>query len=334
MKKVFWTVFIGMIVYALAVIAFRSQPEARAQALPNTQYVVATVTPSPRPTQTPIPSATIDYQSTAAVAQSTAMEAVRVNAQITAAYERRIQEQMIVTAQYEQRVQEIYSWTATAALTSVPLTSTQQAALNTQIPMRATLAAAYMTSTYIAPTQEAVMQEAINYRKYGGIDYFARWFMYGVLGVFMLALVAWFVRNPVLPKPAQSQPTEYTVINRKREPSAGNGYQMTRFVVPCTSDQLTELAKGIADGSKSWAINQWEGAGKPFTRDGILRVRAWARENKFALETANGELVTTEAGTDFLIDWLDSQQLPDNYAFEAENAPTPNAVVSEGLSSL
>lgn len=328
MKKIIFTVMVIVSVYIVALVMRGEPRKATAQVLPpHTEYPTSTVTP--KPTRTEIPTATIDYEQTAIVAQATADEARRINAGATAEHESVLLAQSQLTAQSESNaltmLQLTAQWegiTATAALTSIPMTATQQAINNTQVPAAQTLQAAQLKATIQAPTQYVAMQQAINYQRYGGIDYFARWAMYVVIAVFTLALVAWFMRNPVLPKPAQSHPTEYTVINRKREPSAGNGYQMTRFVVPCSPEQLTELAKGIADGSKSWAINQWEGSGTSLTRDTILRVRAWARDNKFVLATANDELVTTDAGTDFLIDWLDSQHLPDNYAFEAETQET------------
>ncbi len=329
MKKIFWTIVVIVAVYTIGLWMTRSESKPQSQA-----FVAATERPStstPRLTRTPVPSATIGYQETAIVAQATADEARRVNAVVTAAFEQRAQEQLQMTAQFEQRVQEIYSWTATAALVSVPLTATQQAALNTQIPMRSTLESAYLTATHGAPTQEAAMQQAIYFRKYGALDYFARWFFVIAIGAFLLGLLAWILRNPVLPKqveePEEVEPVcvadatgrEETVVMLKR-PGTGGDFSKQRFVIPCTSDQLTELCNGIVNGGRSFAINQWEGKDTLFTRDTILRVRGWFEMNAFAVHSPDNQLTATPEGEDFMYSWLESHRLPDNYYFEAEDS--------------
>jgi len=52
------------------------------------------------------------------------------------------------------------------------------------------------------------------------------------------------------------------------------GANSTRHAIPCTPEQLSELAENIRQGKKTLAINQWEGFGTLFTRPVILRVRA------------------------------------------------------------
>ena len=320
MKKLVWLAVAILIAYLVVLQMANGDTPAQAMNVPSRAPVTATA----RPTETPVPTATIDYQVTAIVAQATSDEARRINAQATADHEMILLGQSQLTAQAEANalvmLQLTAQWegvTATAAYTSIPLTATQQAALNTQIPARQMLEAGQLTATRSAPTQIMAMQRAINYKKYGAADYFARWAIWGVVAIFLLSIVAWVLRNPVLPKPdaVQSQPAEYTVVSRKRESDRGD-YQMTRLVVPCSSDQLTELAKAITGNAKTWAINQWEGKDTLFTRDVILRVRAWARDNKFAIANTEDELTTTDDGTDFLLDWLDSRELPDGYYFE------------------
>ena len=169
MKKL---LFFGSILFiAVVVVRFVAQMPAsryrgvQAQATTNnTQYPTATRTA--QPTETVIPSATIDYQMTAVLAQQTAMEAVRINAQITAEFEQRILEQSQLTAGYEQRVHEIYAWTQQAALTVIPLTATQQAIINTQIPAQQAFIISQMSATANAPTQIVAMENAKNYVKF------------------------------------------------------------------------------------------------------------------------------------------------------------------------
>ena len=285
----------------------------------------ATVTP--RPTQTPVPSATIGFEQTAIVAQSTADEARRVNAMVTAEFEQRVLAQLQVTAEHERMVFEVYSWTVTAALTSIPLTATQQAAINTQVPVLQTIDAAKLTATNAAPAQVVAMERARNYAAYGKIDYFVRWGMWLAIGVFVLSIAAWVLRNPVLPKPSPVQSAEpATVVMVKRDHGQG-GFGLQRMVVPCTPDQLTEFAECITQGSKTLAINQWEGKDTLWTRPVIHEMRGWLQLNKFAVSTGDGQLATTDDGLSFLYGWLDTQQLPTEYAFDEETQPTANGDV-------
>jgi len=188
---------------------------------------MATIAIADTPTATIIPSATIDYQVTAIIAQQTADEARRVNALVTAQFEQRALEQLQMTAQAEQRSQEIYGWTVTAALTSIPLTATQQAALNTQIPHEQMLLAAELTSTKEAPTQMIAMIDAQNHAIFGRADYIARTFAMIAFGVFCIGLIVFLVRLPTTPtaqafddeQPVAAQ-TE-TVVQMKRD--LGNG---------------------------------------------------------------------------------------------------------------
>lgn len=282
-----------------------------------TQYPTGT----PIPTNTFIPSATIGYESTLQVAQSTADEARRINAVVTSEYEQRLLEQVQLTAAYEQRVQEIYSWTVTAALTSVPLTQTQQAVMNTQIPMQNNLAFAQLTATAQAPTQMAALiqaQESVRYVKFNNImDIIGRFLLMGFMG----SLIYFVFKFPVQPKPEVPNPGE-TVVMLKRDRGQGS-FTMVRNTIPCSPDQLTELAQKIIEGKKTLAINQWEGAGTLFTRPVILAMRAWMRENGFAVATEENQLVPTVEGLDFFLGWLASQKLPSEFEFgETENVHT------------
>ncbi len=325
MKKILWTVVVIVAVYAIGLWMTRSESKPQSQAL-----VAATKhpsTPTPRlpaqagPTRTPVPSATIGYQETAIVAQATADEARRVNAVVTAAFEQRVQEQLQMTAQHEQRVQEIYSWTATAALTSVPLTATQQAALNTQIPMKSTLESAYLTATHSAPTQEAAMQQAIYYKKYGAVDYFARWFFVVVIGAFLLGLLAWILRNPVLREPATQ--AEETVIWLKNEKD--KGASSTRYAVPCSPEQLTELSELVVNGEKTFGINRLENGSRTLRRSVLYQVREFLTLNEFAVDAGAGQIALNEAGAQFLTAWFDEHELPNGYNFDGEQAEEAEA---------
>ncbi len=323
MNKIFWTVVVIVAVYLLGLWMTRSTPPAQALDVPTRQPVTSTppacraAAQAWRPTETPIPTATTGYQETAIVAQATADEARRVNVMVTAAFEQRALARLQMTAQFEQRVQEIYSWTATAAATSVPLTATQQAALNTQIPMRSTLESAYLTATHQAPTQEVAMQQAIYFRKYGAVDYFARWFFVVVIGGFLLGLLAWILRNPVLPKPALKEQPEGTVIWLKNEKD--KGASSTRYAVPCSPEQLTELSELVVNGEKTFGINRLENNSRTLRRSVLYQVREFLTLNEFAVDAGAGQIALNEAGAEFLTAWFDEHQLPGGYSFaEAE----------------
>lgn len=292
----------------------------------NTEYPTATRTP--QPTATIILSATIDYQQTAIIAQSTADEARRINAMATVEYVALLNQQIAFTAEVERQNFEIISWTQTAALTSIPLTATQQAIINTQIPQQQQIIAAQLTATKGAPTQMIAMVNAQNYAKYADANQVAGIVGKWSIGVFVIGVLIFLFRLPMTTKletPQKKESQLETVVWVKN--TKDNGAQSTRLVVPCTPGQLTELATNITQGTKTLGINQWEGAGTLFTRDVILRVRAWIRDNQFALTTDGGQLAPTDELFDFLCGWLETSQLPTEYQFaphSPDNGTSPN----------
>src|SRR3990172_4530546 len=195
MKKVFGFLVIVFFVYA-GIVILRALPaklatnvQAPAIAATNTQYV----TPTFRPTETPIPTSTIGYEATIYVAQATADEARRVNAQATAQHETYILSIVQITAAKDARSQEVLSWTAQAAPTIIPLTATAQVIYNTQVAIGEARVAAMMTMTHEAPAQYALMVEAQSNAQYANIKQIANITGMGALIVFLLALTAYFV---------------------------------------------------------------------------------------------------------------------------------------------
>lgn len=287
---------------------------------PHTEYPV---TASLIPTYTPIPSATIDYYSTAIIAQQTADEARRVNAIITAEFEQRLQEQMMVTAEHERNVMQIYQWTAQAEPTYIPLTATQQAFVNAQIPVKQTMMADQLTATEVAPTQLVAMIDAENYRKYGDIDNKVRIFAIAAIGIFAICIAIYLLRVPVQSSVMQEQSHDAeTVVQMK---TTNSGYpRLRRIVIPCSEAQLTELAENLTQGRRTLGINQWEGRNTLWNRDVFLHFRAWLRKAEehgnvvFVTPTEDGQLAPTDDLFDFLRGWLESRRLPDGYEFKPE----------------
>jgi len=94
-----------------------------------------------------------------------------------------------------------------------------------------------------------------------------------------------------------------------------NGTKSLRYTIPCSPEQLTELAENITQGKKTLGINQWEGKDTLFTRDVILHVRSWLRDNQFVTLTDDGQLAPTGELFDFLCGWLETKKLPTEYEF-------------------
>lgn len=338
MKQYMWfsvKTFIGVAFCAVVLILILSSCTTyQAQAL-----VQSDVTQQPRVTPSPtiIPSATIDYKSTAEVAQeqaniaqATADEARRINALATTEYMSLVNEQLRMTAEIDRQEFEILMITATMAATSIPLTQTQQAVINTQIPSHETQVAAVMTATEHAPTQVVAMLEARNYETFGELDYAVRIFATGAIGIFAIGVVAFlFKRIPAteVDEPSeveQLEPIKDTVVQMRTD-KGGGSFSQTRFVIPCSPEQLTEFAEAITQGKKTMGINQWEGSGTLFTRPVILQLRSWARDNDFAASTEDNQLAPTNDFLDFLCAWLDKQRLPAEYEFQPSQPPlTPS----------
>lgn len=300
---------------------------AQAQVIANnTEYPTATRTP--QPTVTLVPSATIDYQQTAIVAQSTADEARRINSMATAEYVRLLNEQLAMTQVVEQQNFIIQSWTATAALTTIPLTATQQAIVNTQIPQQQQIIAAQMSATANAPTQIVAMENAVNYVKFAKVNKTAEVVGKFSISIFAIAVVVFMFRYPMQKRieaddeqPEPIKPEPVTRIDYYKN----NGTNSFSYSIPCTPDQLSELAENITQGKKTLAVNQWEGKETLFTRPVILRVRAWLRGNEFVSVAGDGQLVPTDELLNFLCSWLDKGTLPTEYEFEVPHSPEMSA---------
>jgi len=319
MRKILFFGSLLFILVSLVRFFFAQVPTSKyrgvqAQAITNnTEYPFATQTP--QPTFTIVPSATIDYQQTAIVAQSTADEARRINSMATAEYVRLLNEQLAMTQVVEQHNFTIMSWTQQAAATSIPLTATQQAIINTQIPQQQQIIAAQMTATKEGPAQLVAMRDAENRVQYGKLTYIANMVAALAIFVFAIGVVVFVFRFPMVkrePTEEKESPLE-TVVWVKN--TKDNGTQSLRVVVPCSPEQLTELAENITQGEKTLAINQWEGKDTLFTRDVILKVRAWLRDNDFVIPTDDGQLAPTGELFDFLCGWLETKKLPSGYDF-------------------
>ena len=277
-------------------------------------------TPTFAPTRTPVPSATIDYEATIWVSQATADEARRANAEATAAHEVYLLAQMQLTEGADKRNQEILSWTATAAGTVIPLTATRQVALSTEVAAQQSLVAGILTSTHEAPTQMAAMLRAQETARYVALSNIIDLIAKIALSVFAIGIVAFMFRFPVQPKvepEEEEEPQIETVVHMRRDNGQG-AFSQQRLVVPCSDEQLTELAELAINGEKKFGINRLETNSRTFKsqRETLLAVRQFLFDNKLVIADAKGTITLNAEGEAFLSGWFESHQLPDNYEFE------------------
>lgn len=318
MKKIITLALVIIIIYALARVAYLSAAYRSEQTpTPGSARALAadaTNTARPKPTNTPIPTATVGYQETAIHAQATADEARRINAQATAGFEERMLEQVRITAAYEERVQNILSWTATAAITTIPLTATQQAINNTQVPQEQALVFGRMTGTAQAPTQMALIVNTENRRKYGWMGYV---FQLGAGILFItIAVILWMlIGHPGDPGQADEVEQESETVITVRTDNGGGYTSDRRYVIPCTRAQLDELALLAVNGERSFAINRLESKSLILNRATLYAFREWLKSNRFAFiqNQESGEIALNDRGLEFLAGWMKTKELPDNY---------------------
>jgi hypothetical protein len=285
---------------------------------------------TPSPTITNTPTATVDYMVTAQIAQATADEARRVNAQATVEYLHFVQSQSNLTAAADVRTQEVAAWTVTAALTSIPLTATQQAAMNTLVPYQQSVLAGQMTATKEAPTQMVALEQAKVSAQFAAIQARVQIFAMLSLGAFCLSL-AWFLARYPLQRrqdeaqvePVKEQPVRQSILIQ-RETDHGDGFIEREFLpeVPCTPEQLAEFATEITQGRKTMRINHWEGDGTLWIRGQYLLFRKWARDCGFVNVAAQGQLSPTNEFLNFLMYYIDHGTLQDGYSFAVVDAAT------------
>lgn len=277
-------------------------------------------TAGPTATRTVTPSPTVDWKQTAVVAQATADEARRVNAQATAQHEAYLLEQVRITEGAEIREHEKFAGTATAAWTAIPLTGTARAEDMTAMNAYMTLSAGQLTATHEAPTQAVAMLRADNERRYGWVNYAAMgalaFFLFGV-GVFALGktragngpMVTYqqtvraeamvgdelepIRQDDLTPLTGADDPHVYVVV---RKDNSNGGFSEMRYHVPCTKEQLYELAVRVLDDGETLGINNWEGEGTSFTRKAIGILRSYFQEKKLVTSIGAGRLRFDEDG--------------------------------------
>jgi hypothetical protein len=296
-----------------------------------------------------VPTATIDYQVTAnvaetqvAIAQATADEANRVMVQATNDEKQREHERAIVdaqgTAQAESNHMIALGWTATAMNTSVPLTQTQQAIVNTQIPAHQTMVAAEIKATEHAPTQIVAESNARTQAQLAPLFAAVQILAVFSLGVFLL-YTAWFMRwywmreDKRAAEAAHAQSPQgiaerhgFTPVAIAPDPAPEVEFiqpvdavpvtpKNNMYTLPCTKEMLLQFAENVLTKNWTLGINAWEKDDTLFTRDTYKPFRSWLLSNRFAASTGGGALALTENGRVFLEEFLNTSALPTEYQF-------------------
>jgi hypothetical protein len=308
---------------------------AQARAAGMLESVDAAPLASPTAGAVGTPTATVGWQATAVSAQGTSQAAQvsldsarRLMVDATQDHEKRVQEQILLTARAD-------DWTATA----MPIAGTAtEKWMKTMVPIMNTQQSMAITAVVVtqqAPTMIVAMSQAQNQAKYGELYSISYLFVAFTSGLFILGLARWLFRQADMPQ-AQKKPVE-AVTSSGAKKDALNGLDkglvvtinngdagypsMRRLLLPCTKEQLSELAEGVIGRGKTLAINQWEGSkSETFTRDSFVELRNFLQANKLAKSTGGGMLDLTADGQVLLRRWREQGTLPHSFEFWPKKA--------------
>lgn len=326
------------IVLVISLVALAAYFMMTRKTPPQTAQVMAlgmTTVPTQIPTSTPAPPPTIDYNATsvsfqnqAIDARETADAAIAINAAVTSEYEQRVQEQLQMTAQADLLYFQMQGWTQTAAPTAIMLTATQQAIINTQVAGQQTLEAGRLTATAQAPALMIQIADANNYAQHKQTGLIIGWIFQlllstaALLGVILTFILLFRPGKKVIENPEASvEPIDPTLTPYIREDHGGGDY--TKWFVPCTEEQLTELGEMVVNGERNLAINRLETTSRTLRRPTLIHLRKFFRMNGFATELGNGEIALNDRAVTFIQQWFEDHELVSGYQFGEENqSPT------------
>lgn len=285
----------------------------------------ASLIPTSTPTASLVPTATVGYLATADAARATADAAVGIANSVISTLNVVNIEQARITQEADVRMHEAHmaeigveAGILTQAVTAVPLT---QAAASTQVEARrldVELQAAWITSTWAAPTQIAAAQQAENEARFGAVTSVAQIAALFGLGLGGLALVVFVVRQ----RPASAAPTAPTAAadNVVVSISRNGGQHVDHRVWPGTLQELMIMADEI-NRDRSLAVNRWDkvkgpGGGMLFSRPRLQQVLFFLVENGLAIRTPSREVVLVGEGADFFEDALNLRDAPLPYKID------------------
>jgi biopolymer transport protein ExbD len=269
---------------------------------------------------TPVPTATIDYQATIALVQQEAQiaqqEANQAQAQADAAKRLMVdatvthEAVMLIAAQMTQSsevlsaqgTQAAINATSSAYPTSIPLTATMQHVNNS------------VMQTQQAGNDPKFIQEQANAEAYAEnagmlmtVEIGMKWAMALFIVAMGAALVIFIMRyepNRVI--------EEQGVESIKPIPMAfdkDNSRNSLRSELFCTNEQIVELADGIINRNMTLAFNPWQSAN---VHKNLKEIRDYFQEHKFAkvVPGKGGELIITAEGEEFLMACLNLKEPP------------------------
>jgi len=310
-------------------------------------------TPQPTATQSPIPTATIEYQATAhvaetqaAIAQATADEANRVMVQATNDQQQRDHETAMqsnsATQQADANAMIVLGWTATAYQTTVPLTATAQVENMTAIANYKAVTIAEFTATAYAPTETVANANAYTQAKFADLFAGVQIFAYFGLGTFLFFTAA-FMRWYWLREDARASAKMYAEssqgvaerngltpvdpiivpIDDAPKPKLRIDRPVTaeniRHTIPSTQEHFDIFAEKLITGEMALSINRWETSGLltgvKNARAWIKAMRGWMHINGFGVFNENDEMTLVQAGREWLEKYLERRALPAEYQF-------------------
>lgn len=260
-------------------------------------------TPKPQ-TATPIPEPTVDYNATESALAATQQALREQMLEVTAESERRIHEELSWTQQADMMTatpaaltQQSGIATSTAALTSIPLTKTAYAPQATSTERAAEDHRTALAATQQAPTLMIAMKNAQIYVDYAETRERIELAIMSAIGVFILTLAFFLyihtrnainVNTNVTNEPEEEQPVQFmTPIKPMRHVKFdGGGDKWLDAQVPCTKEQLFELAEGIIQRRMTLGYNIWEGT---IVHKSLKAIRNFFQEHRFVKVVHNGE---------------------------------------------
>jgi len=290
--------------------------------------------------ETPVPTATIDYQATIALVQQEAQraqqEADQAQAEADAAKRLMVdatvtkEAVMLIAAQMTQSsevlsaqgTQGAAEMTATVFSTVIPLTTTAQ---HRNDSVRETQQAAN-DPTFIEQRANAEAY-AKNAGKLMVVEIGLKWAIALFFVAVGAALVIFVMRSE--PKKVEAKTVEEVRPIFMEKDTSNGQYKLKkmRTDVPCSKEQLMVLAEGILVNGMTLAINPWQ---KTIVHKSIDDIRQFFLDNEWAhkLKSKNGELFLLEVGEEWLDQCLARGEPPEPYACVI---PSPEPVSGSNL---
>lgn len=304
----------------------------------------STQNPTQIPTQTLVPTSTVDYLATADNAQALAYSAQltsdaanRLLVDATVEHERlqhsysiMTQDAELATASAISLTQQSDGMTQTSLPTYLPMTQTKVVSQETYVAGQQFDQRTALAATLAAPTQLIAMERSrvaaefaeTNEKISIGLKVSAIAFMV-VMTLFLLAKAFLMSMNAIRRDDIEDQDQSIPDLGEEElkrfsrdENSEGIVYLPT--TVPCFLSQLIELADGVINRNMTLGFNAWQGTE---VHKSLSAIRLFLQERKFArlVHNSDGRLDITASGETFLRETLTSGFPPPPFKCLPEN---------------